>query len=373
MEALTAVPNARLLASFLNGSWRRECPPLCLTPAEVARAAPLLIGSGAAALGWRRIKDTPALKGCAEAQELCQSGQLLALEDSRLDRALEFVAARLNEVGIAALIAKGWAVAHFYSSRYLRAYGDFDLCAPPGRYELAHETLRRLTPPGFSAAETGDIFVDCGPDLGHCTVDLHKNFGAAHMPAIEALHARSTRAKAGSADIRLLAFEDHLRFVVTHLLVHGAWRPSGLCDVAAMVEAIPPDFDWALCLGDDEVVARWIGATIMLAHRLLGCSLDAVPPALRVDPPAWLERAVLREWEAPYPGRFRSVAASGLAKHPGQLLHWLRVRWPNPVEALIEARLPVNSPRRLAHQAAIFARRMAKGSIEYLSSALPMR
>jgi hypothetical protein len=79
MDALTAVPNARLLASFLNGSWRRECPPLSLTPAEVARAAPLLIGSGAAALGWRRIKDTPALKGCAEAQELCQSGQILAL------------------------------------------------------------------------------------------------------------------------------------------------------------------------------------------------------------------------------------------------------------------------------------------------------
>ena len=210
----------------------------------------LLIGSGAAALGWRRIKDTPALKDCPEAQELCQSGQLLALEDARLDGALEFVATRLNEVGIDPLIAKGWAVAHFYSSRYLRAYGDFDLCAPPGRYELAHATLTRLTPPSFSAAEAGDILVDCGPDLGQCTVDLHKNFGAAaHMPPIETLHARSTPAKAGSADIRLLAFEDHLRFVVTHLLVHGAWRPSGLCDVAAMVEAIPPDFDWALCLG----------------------------------------------------------------------------------------------------------------------------
>ncbi len=137
--------------------------------------------------------------------------------------------------------------------------------------------------------------------LGSCTVDLHKNFGAAaHMPPIETLHARSTPAKAGSADIRLLAFEDHLRFVVTHLLVHGAWRPSGLCDVAAMVEAIPPDFDWALCLGDDEVVAGWIGATIMVAHRLLGCRLDTVPPTLRVDPPPWFERAVLREWEAPY-------------------------------------------------------------------------
>ena len=304
--------NARRLACFLDGCWRGDCPPLSLTPAEVARVAPLLIGSGAAALGWRRIKDTPALKDCPEAQELCQSGQLLALEDARLDGALEFVATRLNEVGIDPLIAKGWAVAHFYSSRYLRAYGDFDLCAPPGRYELAHATLTRLTPPSFSAAEAGDILVDCGPDLGQCTVDLHKNFGAAaHMPPIETLHARSTPAKAGSADIRLLAFEDHLRFVVTHLLVHGAWRPSGLCDVAAMVEAIPPDFDWALCLGDDEVVAGWIGATIMVAHRLLGCRLDTVPPALRVDPPPWFERAVLREWEGPMPGDSGALRRAG--------------------------------------------------------------
>ena len=154
-HAPTAVPNACLLSRFLDGSWRRECPPLSLTPAEVARVATLLIGSGAAALGWRRIKDTPALKDCAEAQELCQSGQLLALEDARLDGALEFVATRLNEVGIDPLIAKGWAVAHFYSSRYLRAYGDFDLCAPPGQYEMARETLMRLTPPGFSDSRGG--------------------------------------------------------------------------------------------------------------------------------------------------------------------------------------------------------------------------
>jgi Uncharacterised nucleotidyltransferase len=368
---MTAVPNARLLASFLNGSWRRECPPLSLTPAEVARAAPLLIGSGAAALGWRRIKDTPALKGCAEAQELCQSGQILALEDARLDGALEFVATRLNEAGIVPMIAKGWAVAHFYSSRYLRAYGDFDLCAPAGRYELARATLLRLTPTRSPESDMDDIFVDCGPDLGVCTIDLHKNFDAtAYMPPVETLHARSTPAKAGSADIRLLAFEDHLRFVIMHLLKHGAWRPSGLCDVAAMVEAVPPDFDWDLCLGDDKVAAGWIGATIMLAHRLLGCRLDTTPPAVRADPPAWFERAVLREWEAPYAGRFRSVTASALAKNPGEFLHWLRVRWPTPVAALIEARSPVNTPHCLPDQVVSFARTLARGSAKYLSSTL---
>ena len=190
------------------------------------------------------------------------------------------------------------------------------------------------------------------------------------MPPVETLHARSSPAKAGSADIRLLAFEDHLRFVIMHLLRHGAWRPSGLCDVAAMVEAVPPDFDWDLCLGDDKVAAGWIGATIMLAHRLLGCRLDTTPPAVRADPPAWFERAVLREWEAPYAGRFRSVAASALAKNPGEFLHWLRVRWPTPVAALIEAHSPVNTPRCLPDQVASFARTLARGSAKYLSSTL---
>jgi hypothetical protein len=82
-----------------------------------------------------------------------------------------------------------------------------------------------------------------------------------------------------------------------HWLMHGAWRPSGLCDVAAMVEALPADFDWPLCLGDDQFVAGWVCATIMLAHRLLGCRLETTPPRVRVDPRAWFERAVLREWE----------------------------------------------------------------------------
>ena len=84
------VPNARLLAYFLNGSWRRECPPLSLTPTEVARAAPLLIGSGAAALGWRRVKETPALKGIIE-QKAVVAGFEQEMEDRQgdIDRIVE--------------------------------------------------------------------------------------------------------------------------------------------------------------------------------------------------------------------------------------------------------------------------------------------
>jgi hypothetical protein len=47
IDAMTAVPNARLLAAFLNGGWRRECPPLSLTPAEVARGRAIAPVAGA--------------------------------------------------------------------------------------------------------------------------------------------------------------------------------------------------------------------------------------------------------------------------------------------------------------------------------------
>ena len=251
-----------------------------LTPAEVARAAPLLIGSGAAALGWRRIKDTPALKACAEAQELCQSGQILALEDARLDRALEFVATRLNEVGIVPLIAKGWAVAHFYSSRYLRAYGDFDLCAPPGQYELARATLLRLTPTRFPESEMEDISVDCGPDLGFCTIDLHKNFRR------HRLYAPRSRRSPRPLDPRLkpvrrifvFLWRSKIICVFRHHAFIEAWRPGGrpVCATSPLMKSRPfrRILDWDLCLGDVQSGRRMRIGAIRSCSRI-GC-WDAV-------------------------------------------------------------------------------------------------
>jgi hypothetical protein len=62
--------------------------------------------------------------------------------------------------------------------------------------------------------------------------------------------------------------------------------------------------------------------------------------------------------EAPDPARFRSIAASKLAKYPGEFLHWLRARWPTPVEALIEGRLPLNTPSPSASPNRIFRPRV---------------
>lgn len=349
---------ARMVARFLEGSWRREYPALSVTAQDVACIAPLLIGSGAAALGWRRVKATPALRDCAEAQDLCQSGRILALEDSRHDQALEYVATLLNNVGVEPLIVKGWAVAQFYGARYLRAYGDFDICPRPRQYTLALETLSCHSLPQFSnPVDPGlseKLFVDCRPYAKVCTVDLHRNFTTEYMPSVETLFARSSSVRVGAGTVRLLALEDHLRLVIMHFLRHGAWRPAGLCDVAAMVEAIPANFDWKLCLSDDKVVAGWIGATIMLAHRLLGCRLDAVPFGVRADPPLWFERAALREWEAPYASRFMTLASGSFLKRLGDFLPWLYRAWPSPIAALVHLHSPADSKLHLPRQTAVY-------------------
>jgi hypothetical protein len=56
-DAQTAVPNARLRASFLNGSWRRECAPLSLTPAGVARVPGTKFAAAPKAAQAQRVEN----------------------------------------------------------------------------------------------------------------------------------------------------------------------------------------------------------------------------------------------------------------------------------------------------------------------------
>ena len=91
------------------------------------------------------------------------------------------------------------------------------------------------------------------------------------------MFARSESIELGGTSIRVPSAEDHLRLVAIHFLSHGAWRPVWLCDIAAMLEDLPQDFDWDRCLGNEPRIARWVTSVIELAHRLLGACVDRVP------------------------------------------------------------------------------------------------
>ena len=74
-------------------------------------------------------------------------------------------------------------------------------------------------------------------------MDLHSSLDRFGLPSLEAVFARSEVIKLGETSIRVPAAEDHFRLVAIHLLSHGAWRPRWLCDIAAMLEDLPQDFN----------------------------------------------------------------------------------------------------------------------------------
>ena len=307
----------------------------------------------------------PAL---ATAKGKAQAARILALEDCRNEGSVERVVSILNDAEIEPLLFKGWAVARHYAATHLRPYGDIDLCVPSAAYGAAQNALRRHAQKNQGRPERGDFFIDCGPYAKVCRVDLHENLAAAYMPDVGTLYERSTRVRCGVAAVRLLSPEDHLRLVCTHFLRHGAWRPLWLCDVAAMVEALTADFDWSRCLSSDERIAGWIRAGITMAHRVLACRVERVPfGVLWADQPAWIERVMLREWEAPFALRWGGSPALTIPRHARDFASWLRARWPNPIRAVVGVHGSFGNAPRLPFQLAHFAtgvRRYVRGLLD---------
>src|SRR5690349_9636225 len=123
----------RLVGRVLAGSWRDPLPALDLTPADLDRVSPLLLDTGAAALGWRRLRPTP-LAGLRAAHRFREFYRSHGLQAALHERSVAGLVGHLRSVGVEPLLAKGWAVARLYPEPGLRPFGDIDLCVPPEQY-----------------------------------------------------------------------------------------------------------------------------------------------------------------------------------------------------------------------------------------------
>ncbi|HJQ27097.1 MAG TPA: nucleotidyltransferase family protein [Blastocatellia bacterium] len=329
--------NGALVAKALTGAWRQSPPAFDLTLEELTTVAPLLLGSGAGALGWWRIR-TADLRTTAVACELRQAYQFHAIRAALHEREIQEVVALLRAAGIEPVLLKGWAVARLYPETGLRPYGDLDLCFRPEQF-----------------AEADALFNN--PAYHRYHVDLHDGFAKLDDASTEQLIAGSELARLGDTDVRVLSPEDHLRILCTHLLRHGGYRPLWLCDVAAALESRAADFDWDRCLTADRRTADWVACTIGLAHRLLGVEINDIPVAVSGRKlPGWLLAHVLKQWQAPYATRQshlqmrydRPMAYHLL--HPIGALDAIRRRWPDPLEATIKLRGAFNQLPRLPFQ-----------------------
>jgi hypothetical protein len=157
-----------------------------------------------------------------------------------------------------------------------------------------------------------------------------------------------------------------------HFFKHSAWRPSGLCDVAVMVESLAQDFDWDLCLGSGKSRRAWIASALGLADQLLGAHLDKTPAMLRLHKlPAWLFDAVLKQWgnllpsDYSLPGEPRPLFIFAL-RDPRTLVRELRGRWPDPIIATFNLRAQPNNWPRLPYQLGAFVARAGQYLFDHL-------
>ena len=333
------------VAGLLKGAWRDTPPPEKISEEEFEIAAPLLLISGAGALGWSRIRQQSSLHGMSSAQLLRNAYLASAVELIEHERKIATVASELAREQILFILLKGRAAARFYSEPSLRPTGDIDLYFP-------RELMRRVRP----------IFDE--PPYSGYHVDLeHTQFARFDDRCFEQFYTQTKSIWLGDIELRVLGEEDHLRFLCLHFLKHGGWRPIWLCDIAAVLEQVAPDFDWDRCLGLNEVHANWILCTIGLAQNILQARLQhPPPPSRRISPPAWLVNHILDRWGNPVLPHLPTFEEQIRQewRQPIKLIDAMLNRWPDPIQATLHAGRPFNEHPRWPSQLRTFRSRAAR-------------
>jgi len=346
----------RKIALCLGGAWRAAPARIDIDRETLAHIAPMLIGSGAANLVWRRLAKTPVgatpigniLRDAARRQAFVAAARLALLRR---------VARAFAGDGLSPVLFKGWALSSAYADPFLRPLGDLDFFAPPAQYLRACDVLATLGS-CVAASDKERTYHIPGPGPGGGVhVDMHSTLPSYYWIDPEAFAATAAASTlSDGTPIRTPAPELHLRLVVMHFLKHGGWRPLWLCDIAALTETVGSGFDWQACLTTDSCAREWMGAALGVAHELVGCRIPE--PGLAAKPPSWLTNSILNEWRAPYARRFRAPEFEASAKF---LLKKAASYWPNPIEGALKRGAAPTAARPWRSQAAYFVDNASRG------------
>lgn len=333
----------RLVAGLLRGSWRPSPPPLELQAADLLPLLPLLGRQGSSGLAWARIRTTPLAAEPALAP-LREAYRYYGLRVKVLETRLPEVVAYLREHGAEPVLGKGWAVGRLYPGRGHRPYGDLDLWVRPSDHHAAREALRT-------------------PGRPDAPVELHRSFKQLADQDPDALWRHARVEELDGAEIRTFGPEHHLRLVALHALRHGLARPLWLCDVAILLETLPPDFDWEVAMAGGAWYSDGVRCALGLARELLGVDLEGagVPRKWREAPlPSWMVPAALEAFgaRAHYMAPGTPDPGSTLLS-PRALLRVARLRWANALEATSRRMAPWNDRPRLPTQLADYLLRGA--------------
>lgn len=326
--------NGFAVAAFLAGAWRTSPPKIELPVTDLMQIVPLLLRSGAGALAWWRIRHSDYDLPPVALQQLRMA--YLGHAAQAVQHETEIINAfhALRSSGIEPILIKGWAIARAYAEIGLRPCGDIDLCVSPDQCVRARTLLNARQLFSFPI------------DLDHDTL---RRFGEC---SFERIYSRSELVKVRSSEIRVPCPEDHLRILCLHLLKHGAWRPLWLCDIAAALESRPQSFDWDLCLAKDRRQSDWVLFSVLLAHHLLEADIGDVKTGIKSRTlPCWLVKSVLKQWNTSWAENLPKFADQ-VAGHlwTMETLKAIQRRWPNPIQATVDAGGSFRASTRLQYQ-----------------------
>jgi hypothetical protein len=340
-DAQTPATRSYLMASLLKGAWRAEPSATDSSAEELKLILPLLIETGAGALAWRRIRNSP-LEATHAALQLQDTYRLYKLRAIIYEREVAEIFKLLRSHRIEPVLVKGWAAARHYAEPETRPCGDVDLCVRKAEFLKAQALL------------------DERRRIAH-NVDLHEEFQYLDGAGFDELSSRSELLSIEHEEVRVLSPEDHLRVVCYHFLREGGWRPLWLCDIASALESRPAQFDWDLCLKGTSTEANWVACAIKLSQTLLGANVTDVPASVRdVKLPRWLLPGIVREWETRSMSQRHRAPMSALFTRPVYTLKGLPHHWPTPVEATVTMGHSFNERPRLPLQLRSCVRRAAR-------------
>jgi len=278
----------------------------------------------------RQIEPSPSVTSDAD--------RWYHLQRSVEERTIQVAFDLFRSQGVEPILIKGWAAARNYPSETTRSSTDIDLAFESGSYDKAYRIAR-------------------DNEFRFLILDIHREFKHLDTVPWQTVFERSQLVKLGNADVRIPSAEDHLRLLCVHWLVDGGWFRERLWDIYYAVERRPNKFDWSICL--DEVAEnrrRWVIYAIGLAHHYLGLNVDDLPFADTAKKlPAWLIRAVEREWAS----GLRLMPINQFLREPVMFLKQMRKRLPlNPITATIDVEGSFDSSFRIHYQIGSMLKRL---------------
>src|ERR1041384_5086363 len=112
-KSRTGTKLGQTVASVLKGAWRRCPPPIDISAEELEKVVPLLLGSGAGALGWWRVRQT-GLNQSPAASQLQQAYRLHSLQSALHEAEIKEFITLFRSAGLTPVLVKGWSVARLY-------------------------------------------------------------------------------------------------------------------------------------------------------------------------------------------------------------------------------------------------------------------